>query len=225
MRSCEADWICGKLLALGPEKASPVENLGSSTLQFRTNKKPHIENRLFNPLRRAGFEIVHIDMRDDEGVDLVGDLTSSEFLEEIKSRQFRSVICSNLLEHLVDREACVQACADIVGEDGILVVTVPYSYPYHADPIDTLYRPSPKVLANDFTEMSMIESEVLVDGTLVAEEFSSGFKKSLLYVTKAMYRVLNILRPRIALSQLHRFAWFFLTYKVTCAVFSKSEKN
>jgi hypothetical protein len=221
MRPVEAEWIRDRLLATDPQKCSPIANVGSSTHAFRTVNKPHIERLLFAPLRAAGFEVVHIDIKPDEGVDMVGDLTDPAFLAEVKARGCRSAICSNLLEHLSERQGVIDACGELVAEEGALVVTVPYSYPYHADPIDTLYRPDVEALAGEFPDLELVTGEILSDGTLMQEEFGKGTTNGLLYLPKAFLRILRFWKPAIALGQLHRLAWLVRPFKVTCAVFRR----
>ena len=55
----------------------------------------------------------------------------------MKRAGFRCVLLSNLLEHVQDREKLASSCEEIVGTGGLILATVPSSYPYHADPIDT----------------------------------------------------------------------------------------
>ncbi|TKD51393.1 methyltransferase domain-containing protein [Sphingomonas baiyangensis] len=218
MRPCEADWIRDSLLALGPDKASPLLNLGSSTRHFREVSKPHIEARLLAPLRAAGFRIVHADMKQDDGVDLVGDVLDPAYIAQLQAMGFRSIICSNLLEHVRDPQAVARACEAIVGEAGHIVVTVPHSYPYHPDPIDTLYRPDPVALARDFPNSQIVASTILADGGLIAEEAGKGAANLIAYPVRAGWRIVSGLwRPRIALAQLHRLTWLVRSFKVSCA--------
>lgn len=221
MRPVEAEWIKRQLLAAGPERCSPVANVGSSTLEFRTLRKPHIEQLLLKPLREAGFEFVHIDIKAAPGVDMVGDLTDPHFLAEVQARNCKSVICSNLLEHLPERQGVIDACQSMVRGDGVMIMTVPYSYPYHPDPIDTLYRASPEQLAAEFPELEMTTGIVLRDGTALREAFAKGLLNGLLYVPMALARVARFWRPRIALAQAHQLTWLFRQYAITCAVFRR----
>lgn len=222
MRPIEANWIRERILALGVERASPIANIGSSTLRFRTVNKPHIEELLFEPLRDAGFEIIHVDIKDAPGVDMVGDVTNAEFLSELKAKGCQSVICSNLLEHLTDRRKFVSALSDLINDDGVLVLTVPYSYPYHPDPIDTLYRPSPDELHRSLPGLHMIESAILADGSLVREIAAKGVGRAAIYLPVALLRIARVWRPKVALAQLHRLTWIVRPFKVSCAVLSKS---
>jgi hypothetical protein len=225
MRPQEADWIRAALMSRGADEMSPIAHVGSQTLEFRTRKKPHIENSLFRPLRQAGYRVVNIDIQEDAGVDVAGDLTDPAFVATLKTMGFRSVICANLLEHLADRGPLSAALVDIVAEGGRVVLTVPYSYPYHPDPIDTLYRPSPADLAEAFPRMTLVKGEVLVDGTLRNEAFAGGLVAGLRYFTMAGLRMLNVARPRIALAQLHRMLWLFRSFKVSCVVLEKAGRR
>ncbi|HYJ53336.1 MAG TPA: hypothetical protein VEW04_09190, partial [Allosphingosinicella sp.] len=72
MFEAEAARLCEILLERGD--VSPLLNLGSSTGAFRSSAKPHVEARLFAPLREAGVEVVHCDLKEGEGVDVVGDI-------------------------------------------------------------------------------------------------------------------------------------------------------
>ena len=169
MREVEAHWLCARLLDLGPALASPIANIGSSTAEFREVKKPHIQHALFGPLADAGFAVQHIDIKAADGVDLVGDLNDAAFVADLLGRGFRSVICSNLLEHVADRQAIVDICRRVINDDGHILITVPHSYPYHADPIDTGYRPDIADLATLFAGAQCVAGEVLNGGWLVAQ--------------------------------------------------------
>jgi hypothetical protein len=55
----------------------------------------------------------------------------------------KALLCCNLLEHVLDPERLALHCLELLPRGGLLFVTVPFSYPYHRDPIDTMYRPDP----------------------------------------------------------------------------------
>ena len=62
-------------------------------------------------------------------------------------RRYAALLCCNVLEHVRDPGEFARRCAMLVRPGGVIVVTVPRSYPHHADPIDTLYRPTPEEAA------------------------------------------------------------------------------
>lgn len=129
------------------DSCSPVLNIGSSDLHFRKVVQPYIHEYIFGPLQDKGVEVVHADMKKEEGVDLVGDLNDPAFIRQLTGRKFSCILCSNLLEHVENPRQLCDLLQQIVRPGGYLLVTVPRLYPYHADPIDTKFRPSLKELA------------------------------------------------------------------------------
>ena len=58
----------------------------------------------------------------------------------------------------------VEHCLELLPKGGLLFVTVPFSYPHHRDPIDTMYRPSPGELARLFAGARLLEGRILGAG-------------------------------------------------------------
>jgi hypothetical protein len=205
-------------ILLGRQDVSPLLNLGSSTRHFREVVKPHIEEELFRPLREAGVKVVHSDLKNAEGVEVAGDFLDPAVRRRLQAMGFKGVLLSNLLEHVTDREAVAAACEEIVGSGGLILATVPSSYPYHADPIDTYFRPSPAELATLFgrSEPLLLEE---VDGLTYAEDLK---KRGLTVVGELMRTVLWTLiffvRPRSAAARLHRWRWFSKRRRVAIAL-------
>jgi SAM-dependent methyltransferase len=139
-----------------------VLDIGSSSLEFRTAVQPHIDQNVFAPLRARGLEIVHADAKHEPGVDVVLDVTTLAGIES----EFDLVLCTNLLEHVVDREGTLANAKRVVRPGGLLLLTVPLRYPIHADPIDTGYRPSAQELARLLAWSNVVVSE---DVTVRAE--------------------------------------------------------
>lgn len=142
-----------------------VLNIGSSTRHFREVIQPYVQENLFTPLQSAGTQIIHVDMRTADGVDLIGDVTDANFVSELKKFAATSVICSNLLEHLVERQEFCRSIVEILPPQGLLFVSGPYEYPYHSDPIDNMFRPTVDELAAEFPGMSLVEGTVVDCGT------------------------------------------------------------
>lgn len=150
----EARWIGRTLSALQLAPGAAVLDIGSSTLRFRTRVQPHIDACVFAPLRERGLAVVHLDAKDDEGVDVVCDITDPAVDPAAAlGRTFDVVLCTNLLEHVADRERTARVVLGLAGPGGYLVVTVPRRYRRHLDPIDTMYRPRPDDLAAVFTSL------------------------------------------------------------------------
>ena len=197
---------------------SPLLNLGSSTREFRERAKPHIETLLFGPLRSAGVTVLHCDLKQGEGVDLTGDILDGAVRERLKAMGFKCVLISNMLEHVRDRAAVIAACEDIAGLGGLVLASVPASYPYHADPLDTGYRPSGTELAAAFTRSRVLLAEELAGQTFaqrIAERGSNTWRE---LAATLLWTLISPLRPRSARARLDRWRWYRRPYRVAIAL-------
>lgn len=218
MRIEEARWILDEMLALGPEVASPVANIGSSTAEFRRNIQPHIDQCLFEPLLAAGFTVQHVDIKAADGVDIVGDICDPACLDRLRQLGFRSVICSNLLEHIVARDLFARGCEQILPAGGHILVTVPYSYPYHADPIDTMFRPTVAEIAALFPHCSIAAATIVTSATAWADARQRGLRHLLAMPLRSGWRLLNAVRQYDRFrSDIDRYRWMFRPFRIACA--------
>jgi len=205
-------------ILLGQRAVSPLLNLGSSTRAFREVTKPHIDRELFGPLAAAGIEVFHCDLKQAEGVDLAGDILDPEVRAALRARGFKSLLCSNLLEHVRDRSAVAAACEEIVGPGGLILATVPSSYPYHADPIDTGFRPNPAELAAHFAGSETVLAEELVGRTYREDMKDRGSSVGAEIARTLGLALLSFARPRSFRAQVHRWLWFGRPFRVSIAL-------
>jgi SAM-dependent methyltransferase len=154
----EATWLRRVLSDLPSGAGARVLDIGSQTLEFRTIVQPHIDREIFAPLRERRAAVAHLDAQAAAGVDIVADITSGQFSLE-PHPPFDIVICANLLEHVRDRAATIRRLEAATA--GHLVVTVPGHFPYHEDPIDTMYRPTERQLAGDVVSIAPTLAPVL----------------------------------------------------------------
>lgn len=170
----EAEWIGKELLQICNEN-SKVLNIGSSSLNLRTITQPHIDNFIFKPLKENNIEVTHTDIRKEKGVDISGDLTDHDFIKKLKENKYDVVLCSNLLEHLEERNMIIKAIEEILDFNGIAIVTVPYNYPYHMDPIDTMYRPNVSQLSKEFKTLHFIKGEIIKGSSVVKKRHEKNY--------------------------------------------------
>jgi hypothetical protein len=166
MHEAEARWLAKQIRELPVTDLSPMLNVGSSTRHFREVKQPWIERELFGPLTAAGCRVIHLDMKMADGVDLCGDLMDPRFSGRLASLGARSVFCSNVLEHVSDPGRLARRLTELVPERGYLVVSVPHEFPYHPDPIDTLFRPDLQTLRSLFPGTRLVAGEIVDCGTI-----------------------------------------------------------
>ena len=164
----EAHWFANQVATLGDAALFPMLNVGSHTAEFRAKTQPWIDRHLFRPFAARGQKVVHTDIREAAGVDLVGDLTDPAVLDRVRQMKFRSVFCNNLLEHVPDPARICHALAAAVEPGGYLLISVPHRFPYHPDPIDTRFRPTPAELAKLFPSATTVASEKLRCGNLTS---------------------------------------------------------
>lgn len=213
MLEVEAAWLRDRFAELSTEALSPLLNLGSSDLHFRTAVQPYIDREIFAPLRARGVRVVHSDLKAAPGVDIVADALSDEGFARLAAVGARAVICSNMLEHVTDRRALARCCAALVPAGGSLIVTAPASYPYHPDPIDTYYRAGPQELARElFPEFAVVRADVVA---------GPGYGRDLLRRPWLLVRELRAL-PGLKDSPSgragSRLNWLRRPYEIACAV-------
>lgn len=218
MFEAEAATLCEILL--GRNDVSPLLNLGSSTREFRETVKPHIEDKLFKPLRQAGVEIFHSDLKSGRGIDLAGDVLDPAVVAALRAKRFKCVLLANVLEHVRDRSRVIAACEDIVGPGGLILATAPSSHPYHADPVDTGFRPSPSDLGAEFTRSRVIDGRE-ISGASFAEIARQRGSSIVWEAARTLLWCLAFpVRPKSALARLDRWRWLHRPYRVSIALLS-----
>jgi hypothetical protein len=218
MFQAEACWLYRTLDGFAADRLSPLLNLGSSSAAYREEAQPWTEDRLFSPLRARGIDIVHVDMRDLPGVDVRADLTDPADLPRLRARRPRALLCCNLLEHVTCPERLAQHCLDLLETGGLVFVTVPFSYPYHRDPIDTMYRPGPAELRALFAGARLLDAGIIGAGMSYRDEIRE--RPWLLFRQIARFPVpfLSIPRWKRSMAKLY---WLAAEYRITCGVFEK----
>jgi hypothetical protein len=222
MRRQEAAWVGEKLRALlGNEGAGRVVlNLGSGSKRFREVSKPYIDRDIFEPAARTGARVVHADLKSGEGIEISGDLFDPAIQAKLRELRPQAIVACNIMEHLpTDLRRRFPAVLDgVLAPGGVLVVTVPYSYPYHADPIDTLYRPSPKELCALFPRYEVLDART-IDSESYGDEFLAGGPWRM--TRKVLRMFFPFVRPKRWFSHAHRMLWLFRPYRLSGVVLRK----
>lgn len=207
----EAKWIKARLAELPLASGARVLDIGSSTLEYRTVRQPHITELVHRPLLERGCTLTCGDIKAGEGVDLVVDLSRADLPEATFARPYDLVICSNILEHIVDRETFMANVLRFCAKPGYLLCTVPHAFPHHADPIDTMYRPGTSELARFIQQRSPATVDGAVEAAAVVridEEAYYRFQPGRILD----HLLLRALRARI------RWHLAPLRYKVSCVL-------
>lgn len=218
MMRCDAEWLGKVLQQYSPEALSPIVNIGSSTREFRTKVQPFIQELIFAPLEARGVRVIHSDIKAGDGVDVSCDIFDDTGLAKLKVMQPKALICTHMFEHVTDREELAKRLLSLLPADGLFFITVPMSYHYHADPIDTMFRPNPDELAALFSGQQLLDKEVLIGETY----WSHVQKRPLTLFFRHFFRFfapfLGIEKWKRSMRKLY---WLFNNYKVAAIVGKK----
>jgi hypothetical protein len=88
----ESEWLGRRLASLPSDQLFPLLNVGSSTEEYRTIMQPWIDQNIFAPIRSRGGKVYHLDMKQARGVDIVGGLLDSEFLDRVAQMRVKCVM-------------------------------------------------------------------------------------------------------------------------------------
>jgi SAM-dependent methyltransferase len=214
----EARWLGDQLRVLDPGRVYPLLDVGSSTEKFRSLEQPWIDRSIFAPARAAKRTVVHLDAKAAPGVDIVADLGDPATVASLGKQDFKSVLCSNLLEHVADAERIALTLLELVPDGGYLFVSCPYRYPFHPDPIDTRFRPTPQQLADLFPGTRIVAQAVVRDGTYLDQVRSApgDFVRLLARLLLPFYKPSNWLRAWTQLT--NHLPWAFRRFEATCVV-------
>ena len=220
MRVAEARQIRSLLCSLEIEAGAVCLNIGSSTELFRKVDKPHIESELIQPLQALGIQIVHVDIKSGRGIDLAGDVLDPRFQTELRALNANVVLCCNLLEHLSDPYSFALSCGSLVRPGGFIVVSVPFSFPMHNDPIDNMLRPTPEEICEMFPGWGLREGRIVESGSYLKDLMKR--RDWLAVLTRNIGAVfLPFLSKGAWRPRAQRLLWLFRPYKISVAVLEK----
>ena len=218
MQKTEAKWIESALRVYPADSLSPILDIGSQTLAFRTQDKPYIHDDLFAPLMARGISVVYSDLQEGEGIDISANLLEDAGYNEIKQTAPRTIFCNNVLEHVLDPAEFANRCFALLPPGGRLVITVPKSYPHHRDPIDTMFRPTPEEISALISDAH----EVLVSEIIETGSYRDNLKRRPWIIYR---QILRLPFPFLGWTRwkrsMKKFYWMVWPYRQSCIVIQK----
>ena len=144
----------------------PVLHIGSRS-QVIDQK---VEGRFTWREALQGRELIGADLEAGENVDVVLDITwdADRITQAVGARQFRSVICSHLLEHVRNPFDAAENIASLLEPGGQVFVQVPWVQGFHDFP-------------DDYWRISFSALKVLFDGFETVDAFYSGGSSDVCY--------------------------------------------
>jgi SAM-dependent methyltransferase len=215
----EARWVADRLAAYPSEQISPLLNVGSSTREFREQAQPWTVRNLFAPLTARGVAITHLDARAGDGIDLRADLLDEADFVRLRATRYRALLCCNILEHVPDPAEFARRCVELVMPGGVIVVTVPRSYPRHGDPIDTLYRPTPEQAAALFPGTAIVTAAIIDVGQSYLDEVRRRPWILLRHLARLPVPFLGIEKWKASMQKPY---WLVHNYRVSAAVLRRA---
>lgn len=213
----EAKWFGARILEIGAETIQPMLDIGSSTSHFREVEQPWIEHYVFRSFPARSGAVMHLDCKKDSGVDIVGDFTDVTWLTTLAQSGFRSIFCSNVLEHVPHRKALAKALVDILPAGGYIFASCPYEYPYHADPFDTMFRPDIAELSGLFCGTQLVAGEIVSCGS-----YWDYLKLRPINIVRTAARLaVPFYKPKGWLTCASHIPWLFKRFSATCVVLQK----
>jgi len=207
----EAAWMGRRLAEFDVGQLSPMIDLGSSTRVFRTVEQPYVDSTIFAPLVRRGCDVKHVDIKEADGVDVVADIFNEQDYQRLVALQAKSIICASLLEHIPNPASTIRRIFGLLPKGGLLLLTVPYSFPRHADPVDTMFRPSPATLSEMLRDQNVRYCEVVTGRTLIGELLT---RRSMRGAGEPVLGKGWKVRPQV----LFHLFWLWRPYRITCAL-------
>jgi hypothetical protein len=190
-----------------------VINLGSGNIEQLEKAKPWVSKNVFDPLKKTQAQVLHVDAENFPGVDIVQDLSlpnSLSFSDHLNGSKL--FILASVLEHIprkAHREFLKKIYAKMSSSDG-LIITVPNDYPYHADPIDNMYRPSPDDLKK-LLPLKWLAAEIIITGSYREEFLNMGLLKKIRKLLKPLW----IFQKPAKWLENHRLFYLFKKYQMT----------
>jgi hypothetical protein len=125
-----------------------------------------------------------------------------------------------VLEHVVDRAKFARRCFQLLMPGGLLLATVPRSYPRHGDPIDTLFRPTPAEIAQLFPNAVLVAGDTLDVGESYRDAVAERPWILLRHIPRFFFPFIDLEKWKASMQKPY---WLFHNYQVSAVVLRKSQ--
>jgi SAM-dependent methyltransferase len=140
--------------------------------------------------RRLARNVVNLDMKPSDEVDVVADAIALPF----QSESFDCVIVQAVLEHVPEPKSVITEIERILKPDGYVYAEVPFVYPYHPSPED-YWRFTLKGIEHIFKDFQYLDSGVCVGPTCALWSILKEYFSILVdipIIRAIMYRIVGL---------------------------------
>lgn len=195
-------------------------NLGSGDVHRLSTRKPWVDQNVFDPIRKVGLKVVNVDFIAFPGVDIVADFSqvhALSFAQEMTGK--RLFVLANVVEHVPHsvRENLFRLLHQEMREGDALLMTAPLAYPYHPDPIDTLYRVSPEALQKNIG-LTWLAGESVECGSFRSDLAGMSKWKR---IRKMIKPLLPLMPPKKYFAAVHQLKFLFRPYVISIVLGQK----
>jgi SAM-dependent methyltransferase len=160
----ESEWLKSAIQSLDLPPGTKVLNFGSQKISV-LRYQGYIDENIYRPVTRKQWELFNFDLFPGEGVDISGDIMDDDVLAALVQREFGAIFAFNVLEHLTDHASICSRIEQLLSKGGYLLVSVPFKYPIHNDPIDNRFRPTPDQVIQLFPSCTVVQSSTVKDAS------------------------------------------------------------
>lgn len=156
----EITWTINQLNVHLTNEHNTCLDIGSDSIDYRTKYQPWNQS-FYDYLESKQITIKTMDMEKTANPDYLHNIINPFNT----TNKFDIIIVTHLLEHIpiLQLNDVVNNIERLINKNGIIIVSIPHNYPYHAMPIDNGWRPIPKELIKIFNgkviSTTMIETE------------------------------------------------------------------
>lgn len=224
MRHLESVVVRQLLQTINPENFPKYcINIGAGDVTSLRKTKPWVHANVFDILTQGGCSVLHTDLFEFANIDKQIDLSQSTCLEFTKTLPSNRIfLCTNVLEHLTQktRANAVEVITQALLPGDFLLISVPYRYPYHPDPIDTMFRPAPEELQALF-DLQWLNTSVIEAGSFAEDLKGMAPLKRMRKLAKPLWPLQT---PENYRSNIHRLLYIFKPYQISL-VFGKKIRS
>lgn len=158
----ESIWIKEQINKFEFKEGTRILNFGAQDINYLKYQKYIVEN-VYTPLEKKKCKIINFDLKPGTGIDVYGDLSDENVFQKVKDLKCEYILLFNVLEHVDNVKLFVSLIKKLLNEGNIIMITVPFNYPYHEDPIDNLLRPTPGEIKEMFEGFILLEERIITD--------------------------------------------------------------